>query len=320
MQQKRLVTGIKPTGDLHLGNLFTAIQPVVALQDEYEGYIFIADLHALNQRTDSEGLNRNILEIAKAYLACGLNPQKTALFQQSMLPHAELATMIGAQVGLGHLERAHAYKDAIAKGRAANFGLFSYPILMAADILLYQGEAVPVGKDQHQHLEIAREIAGGFNTLYGQTFVSPQTVPTEHATVPGLDGQKMSKSYNNVIGIFDDAATLEKKIMRITTDSKGPTEPKDPNDTIAQLHRLVAPSAADAFDTAYAAGEISYKEAKELLLAATIGFLQPIQERKQALDLNEAEVKQILAEGAERARIVADETIKLVKGRLGLLI
>ena len=320
MPQQRLVTGIKPTGDIHLGNFFTAIRPVIEMQDQYDCYIFMADLHALNQRTDAEGLRRSIIEIAKAYLAAGLDPQRVALFQQSRLPHAELETMIGAQIGLGLLERAHAYKDAIAKGNSISYGLFSYPVLMAADILLYQAEVVPVGRDQHQHLEMTREIAERFNHLYGKTFVLPKAVETPFETIPGLDGRKMSKSYNNVIGLFDPPDVLEQKIAKIVTDSKRPEEPKDPNDTIGQLYKLVNPTSAESFLKVYAQGGVSYREAKQLLHAAVVGFLAPIQERKQALDLDEDQVLEVLEQGAARARVVADKTVEEVKQKLGLIL
>ncbi len=322
MAAKRLVTGIRPTGDIHLGNYFAAIKPTVALQDAYECFIFVADLHALNQVSDPVVLNKAILEITKAYLAAGLNPEKVHLFQQSALPHPELAWMVGAQVGIGVLERAHAFKDSVANGSDINFGLFSYPVLMAADILMYQAEVVPVGKDQQQHVEFARDWAERFNNLYGQTFTLPKAIhPEGIETVPGIDGRKMSKRYDNVIGLFDSAEVLEKKIMRITTDSKRPEEPKDSNDVIAQLFTLVASEESSrSFTERYTSGGMGYKEAKELLLGAVVEFLRPIQERKASLDQNEQEVRDILHRGAEAARKVAAETIAEARQHLGLVI
>lgn len=322
MAAKRLVTGIRPTGDIHLGNYFAAIKPTVSLQDEYECFIFVADLHALNQVSEPAKLNRAILEITKAYLAAGLNPDKVHLFQQSAVPHPELAWMIGAQVGIGVLERAHAFKDSVANGSEINFGLFSYPVLMAADILMYQAEVVPVGKDQQQHVEFARDWAERFNNLYGQTFTLPQAIhPAGIETIPGIDGRKMSKRYDNVIGLFDSAEVLEKKIMRITTDSKRPEEPKDTNDTISQLFSLVASEeSTTSFKERYAAGGMGYKEAKELLLGAVIEFLRPMQDRKASLDQNDDEVRAILARGAEAAREVASKTIASTREHLGLVV
>lgn len=322
MTTKRLVTGIKPTGTLHLGNYFAAIKPALALQEEYESYIFVADVHALNALTDSKALQENILQTAKAYLAAGLDPQKATLFQQSQLPHGELAMMVGAQTTLGLLERAHAYKDAVAKGNPINFGLFSYPVLMAADILLYQAELVPVGKDQHQHLEMAREIAERFNHLYGQTFVLPKALEHNVPTILGLDGRKMSKSYNNVIGLFDAPEVITQKVMRIVTDSKRPEEPKDPDtDTLFSLYSLVASAEeVQVMRKRYLEGGISYKEAKEMLAAAIIAYVQPIQENKVTLDANEDEVRRILKEGAERAQVIAQQTMQTTRERLGLIL
>jgi tryptophanyl-tRNA synthetase len=322
MAAKRLVTGIRPTGDIHLGNYFAAVKPTIELQESYECYIFVADLHALNQVSDPAKLSSSILEITKAYLAAGLNPEKVCLFQQSALPHPELAWLVGAQVGVGVLERAHAFKDSVANGSDVNFGLFSYPVLMAADILMYQAEVVPVGKDQQQHVEFARDWAQRFNNLYGQTFALPQAIhPAGIDTVPGIDGRKMSKRYDNVIGLFDSPEVLEKKIMRITTDSKLPEEPKDAADTIAQLMVLVSnPEDSQAFLTAYTSGGMGYREAKEKLLQAVKVFLAPMQEAKRDLDGREDYVREVLKQGAARAQEVANQTIQEAKRNLGLLV
>lgn len=317
--KQRLITGIKPTGSVHLANYFAAIKPVVDRQDSYETFLFIADVHALNQVHDADVLRANILETAKTYLACGLDPAKTVLFQQSALPHGELAMMIGAQVGLGHLERAHAFKDAKANGKAVNFGLFSYPILMAADILLYQPDIVPVGKDQQQHLEMAREIAEHINNRYGETFKVPEAVIADIPVIPGLDGRKMSKSYDNVIGLFDSPEIIRQKVMRIVTDSKRPEDPKDPEgDTIATLYSLVAPDQAHQFNQRYRTGGFGYKEAKELLAEAIIHFVETLQHRKA--NLNDDDVRAVLAQGADRAYAYAEATLDLVRRNMGLII
>jgi tryptophanyl-tRNA synthetase len=224
----RLLSGIKPTGSIHIGNYFGAMKQFVDLQNEYESFIFIADLHALNQIQDAKELHRLSQEIASAYLAIGLDPNKVTLFRQSEVPeHSELALIFGAISSMGMLERAHAYKDAVAKNKSVNVGLFTYPILMAADILLYKPSVVPVGHDQQQHVEIATDIAERFNHLYGATFTPPKPlILEENKIVPGLDGRKMSKSYDNVIGLFDEPEVILKKVAKIVTDSSGPTDPK----------------------------------------------------------------------------------------------
>jgi tryptophanyl-tRNA synthetase len=322
MTKKRLITGIQTTGTIHLGNYFAAIKPAIDMQAEYESFLMLADVHALNSVTDPKVLRSNILETAKAWIAAGLDKESTALFQQSQLPHGELALMISAQMGIGFLERAHAYKDAIAKEKSINFGLFSYPVLMAADILMYNAEIVPVGKDQHQHLEMAREVAERFNHLYGKTFLMPQAFEHEVPTIPGLDGRKMSKSYNNVICIFEAPEDIRKKVMKIITDSKLPEEPKDPETcTVFGIYKLVAsPEAIEVMRQRYIKGGISYKEAKETLAEALLAYLKPMQERKAALDQDEAQVIRILEEGAARASVVAQTTMQTVRERLGLLL
>jgi tryptophanyl-tRNA synthetase len=318
----RLVTGIQSTGNIHLGNYVGAIRQVVELQHEYDCFVFVADLHALNGGLAPETLQKNMMQIAKAYLAAGLDPQRVTLFRQSAVPqHSELATLLAPSASHGMLERAHGFKDAQAKGKPVNGGLFFYPILMAADILLYQGEVVPVGGDQQQHLEMAREIGERFNHTYGQTFTLPQAKLVGGELVKGLDGRKMSKSYDNVIGIFDAPDEIRAKIAKIVTDSKAPEEPKDPEaDTIFSIYRRVATSGqADELAARYRAGGLGYREAKDILAEAVITYLTPLQEKKAALDADEQGVRQVLAEGAERARAAAAETIETVKERLGLL-
>lgn len=319
----RLLSGIKPTGNIHLGNYFGAMRQFLRLQDEYECYIFIADLHALNQIHNPAELSQNILEVAKAYLAVGLDPQKVTLFRQSSLPsHSELCWIFNSITSMGLLERAHAYKDAVAKGeKSIMVGLFDYPVLMAADILLYKPAVVPVGEDQQQHVEMAEDIAQRFNHLFGEVFPIPKgIIDPEMKTVMGLDGRKMSKSYGNVIGLFEDAESLRKKVMSIKTDSRTPEEPKDPDScTVFAFHKLLTPEPAlSELARRYREGGISYKESKELLYESLMNFLGPIQAKKAELDANPEYVRQVLAEGCTKAAAIADRTLEEVKKAVGL--
>lgn len=319
---KRLVSGIQATGDIHLGNYVGMVRQAVALQASHEAYLFVADLHALNTVHDPEKLRRNTLEIVKAYLALGVDPEKTALFRQSDVPaHAILSVILSSSTGHGLLERAHAYKDAMAKGKAINAGTFYYPVLMAADILLYKPEKVPVGSDQQQHLEMTREIAERFNATYGETFPLPEAeIMKESATIPGLDGRKMSKSYENVIGLFDAPDLIRDKVARITTDSRRPEEPKDPStDTIFAIYKEVAGAEHIAeLKHRYEQGGIGYKEAKDHLAEALLAYLAPIQARKAELDANEDQVREIMSRGAQRAGAIATETLEEVYTKIGV--
>lgn len=319
---QRLLSGIKPTGDIHIGNYFGAMRQFLDLQNEFESFVFIADYHALNQLQDAQELSKNILEIAKAYLAIGLDPKKVVLFQQSAVPEVtELAWIFNCLTPIAELQRAHAYKDAVAKGKSVNMGLFDYPVLMAADILIYNSEVVPVGQDQKQHLEMAQDMAKKFNKVFGEIFKVPKERILEGvATVPGLDGLKMSKSYKNTIGLFDDEKTVLKKVMSIKTDSKGATDAKDSKtDNIFALHKLFATvDELKELERAYKEGGISYKESKELLGERINNFLQPIREKKLELDANEKPVKEILMVGAEKARVEARAMIKRVREKVGV--
>jgi len=317
---RRLVSGIKPTGNIHLGNYFGAMKQFVELQDSYESYIFIADYHALNQIQNPSILRENILEIAKAYLAVGLNPKKVTLFKQSDINfHTELCWILNSVTTLSLLKKAHAYKDANAKKETINMGLFDYPVLMAADILLYDANVVPVGKDQKQHLEIAQQIGRIFNNTYGETFIIPhELIKDEAAVIKGLDGQKMSKSYNNVIGLFDKKDVLTKKIMSIVTDSKGPNEPKNPDScNVFYFHTLVS-SDVSGLRKRYLDGSISYKESKEILIDKIDSFISPFREKKEALDNNTAYVLKVLSDGKERAYGYALNKIDDVKRKIGV--
>lgn len=321
MPQKRLLSGVKPTGEIHVGNYFGAIKQFLELQNSYESYVFIADLHALNQIHNPEDLSRSIQEVAKAYLAVGLNPNKVCLFRQSRVAaHSELCWILNSITPMGLIERAHAYKDAQTKGKPINMGLFDYPVLMAADILAYQADVVPVGYDQQQHLEMTVDIAKRFNHLFGPTFNLPQgLVLKETGVVPGLDGQKMSKSYHNVIGLFDPPEVIAKKVMSMVTDSRGTNEPKDPvSDNVFALHRLFSTVQLEELNERYRNGGISYRESKEILIQNMSAFLRDFRERKVGLDKKSEYIKEILVEGSRKASQVANETMDLVRQRTGL--
>ena len=242
----RILSGIQPSGTLHLGNYFGMMRPAIELQEKGEAFYFIADYHSMTSLTDAAQRRKNILDVALDFLACGLDPQKTVFFRQSDVPEVtELSWLLSTVTPMGLLERAHSYKDKVAKGIAPSHGLFAYPVLMAADILIYDSNIVPVGRDQKQHVEMTRDIAIKFNEQYGQTFVIPEPqIREEVAVVPGTDGQKMSKSYGNTIEIFGDEKAIRKKIMGIVMDSRTPQEPKpDADKNLAiQLFKLVAPA------------------------------------------------------------------------------
>ena len=269
---KRILTGIQPSGVPHIGNFFGAIRQVLELQKMGESFVFIADLHSLTTSPKAEDLRERVKRLAVDFLACGLDPETTVFYKQSDVPEVvELMWYLSNVTGVGLLERAHSYKDKIAKGFSPNTGLFTYPVLMAADILLYQAQLVPVGKDQKQHLEITRDVAIRFNQTYGDVFTIPDGyIPDNVAVIPGLDGQKMSKSYNNTIEIFGEEKPLRKKFMSIKTDSKGMEEPKDPDTcNVFQLYKLFAtPEQQEEMRARYIAGNYGYGHAKQALFEA----------------------------------------------------
>lgn len=317
-----LISGIKPTGDLHLGNYYGAIRPMVELASRAdESYIFIADLHALTSVQDRALLRNGILSIAASYIACGLDPTKVVLFKQSdVAVHGELAWIFDCITTMPYLMRAHAFKDAEAKNKEINVGIFNYPMLMAADILLYGATVVPVGADQKQHVEIARDTALKFNRIFGETFVLPEAHITESVgTVPGTDGRKMSKSYKNVIPLFGSADEIKSAVMSIVTDSKDAHEPKDPETcNIFALHRLVSDKVdLDTLSTRYKAGKISYKESKELLLEKLQATLQPMKEQYDSLMNNTEELCRILKENGLKAKTKADAKMSEVREKIG---
>lgn len=318
--RKRLLTGIKSTGNIHLGNYFGMMRQLLAYQESYESYIFVADYHALNQIQNGAELNHNALEITKAYIAIGLDPKKVTLFRQSDVPqHAELTWVFNTITPMATLELAHAYKDALANGKPSNVGLFDYPVLMAADILLYDPEIVPVGSDQRQHVEIAREIARKYNNIFGETFVEPkEMILEETGIVPGTDGRKMSKSYKNTIGLFDSPEQTKKACMSIVTDSLGVTDPKNPDTcNVFALHKLFSGDVLDDIRARYLAGTISYKESKELLAEKINITLAPMREKKAELDANPSYVLEVLEEGREKASLRASQKMNEVRKKCG---
>lgn len=319
--KKRLLSGVKPTGTLHLGNYFGAMKQFVDLQDEYESNIFIADFHALTTVNNKEELQNNIMDVAIDYLAIGLDPKKVTLFKQSDVPEVTQAAWIfNCITTMPYLMRAHSFKDAEAKNKEINIGVFDYPILMAADILLADADVVPVGKDQKQHVEIARDTAEKFNRVFGETFKIPDPIILEEvATVVGTDGQKMSKSYNNTIPLFASDEEIKEAVMSIKTDSKSPDEPKDPEETILyQIHKLVVDNnRREELIQKYQKG-IGYKEAKELLIEDLIKFITPLREKRQYWANNPKKVRKILQKGAQKAQKTVSKKIDSIRDQIGV--
>lgn len=320
----RLLSGVQPSGTPHLGNYLGAMKQHISMQKTHETFVFIADLHALTTVRDAEKMRTMILEVAIDYLALGLDPDKTIFFRQSdVYEHSELAWILSCITPLGLLERAHAYKDAVAKGmKDATAGLFTYPILMAADILLYKPDLVPVGQDQKQHLEMAQDIAEKFNHLFGEIFKRPEPhIPKEAATVIGTDGEhKMSKSYGNVINFFADEATLKKQIMGIKTDSTPLEEPKDPDkDAVFKLYSYFASKEEkELLAEKYRKGGFGYGEAKKNLHAKILEYFDPYRKKRIELLKDLSYVNDVLKTGAQKARKVAQKTMNEVRAKTGL--
>ena len=318
----RILTGIQPSGTPHIGNYFGAMRQIVASQEKGETFIFLADYHSLTTSPEPEQLRRNVQELALNYLACGVDPQKAILFRQSDVPQVcELCWILNNVTPVGLLERAHSYKDKLAKGFAPNNGLFSYPVLMASDILIYRSDLVPVGKDQKQHLEITRDIAIKFNNRYGEIFTIPEElIPDEVAIVPGIDGQKMSKSYNNTIPIFGKEKEIKKTIMSVVTDCKQLEEPKDPDHcNVVALFKLVAtPDELEEMKARYRAGGYGYGHAKLALFDKLWAYFEPMRNRREELERNLDYVREVLRKGGERARQVAEQTMEEVRAAVGL--
>ncbi len=320
--KKRLLSGVKPTGAPHIGNYFGAMRQFVDLQDEYEAFIMIADYHALNFIQNKNEMEKNILGVTLDYLGIGLDPEKVTIFKQSDISaHTELAWIFDTITTMPYLMRAHAYKDAQAKNTEINVGTFNYPMLMAADILLYDPAIVPVGSDQKQHVEYARDTAQKFNNIFGQTFKIPEPmIMQEVAIIPGVDGRKMSKSYGNTIPLFGTDEEIKKAVMSIVTDSKTPEEPKDPDVcNIFALHKLfLQGEPLQKLRGRYTKGGLGYKESKDMLLEEILTLVKPMQKRrdKYAKDLNK--VREILKNGGEKIRIIADDKMKLVRSNIGV--
>jgi tryptophanyl-tRNA synthetase len=319
----RTLTGITPSGALHIGNYFGAMRPAIEAQAQGDCYYFIADYHSMTSVTDPGERLEHTRGIAIDWLACGLDPKRCVFWRQSDVPEVcELTWMLGSLTPMGLLERAHSFKDKVAKGISPNFGLFAYPVLMAADILLYDTNAVPVGQDQRQHLEMTRDIAIKFNQTYGDTFVVPEAViRSEVAVVPGVDGQKMSKSYGNTLEIFGDEKVLRKKVMSIVMDSRTPAEPKpDAEKNLGiQLLKLLAPSdvAAD-YEARLRAGGLGYGDLKKGLFEHYWSFFASARARRAELLADDAYVNEVLEGGAARARAVASVVIERARKAAGL--
>lgn len=318
----RVLSGIQPSGSLHIGNYLGMMKPMISYMDRSELFVFIVNFHALTSLSEGDRLARGTLEAAADFLALGLNPDRCVFWVQSDVPEVvELAWILTCITPMGLLERCHSYKDKIAKGISPNHGLFAYPVLMAADILLYQSNLVPVGKDQKQHIEVTRDIAIKFNQMFGETFVIPDgEISDDVATVPGIDGQKMSKSYGNTIEIFLDERTLKKRVMSIVTDSTPVDQPKNPETcNLFQIFRHFAPPERVAeIQRLYVEGGAGYGTVKKELLAILWDYFKDARDLRERLLKDEGHIRQILARGAEKARAIALPTMDLVRQRVGV--
>jgi len=323
----RILSGIQPTGILHIGNYFGMMRPAIALQDEGEALYFIADYHALTSLRDPLALRENSRRVALDFIACGLNPDKAALFRQSDVRQVtELAWILSTVTPVSRLELAHSYKDKIARGAPAAAGLFTYPVLMAADILIYDSDIVPVGKDQKQHLEIARDIATRINETFGskregRVLKLPEArIQAQTEVVPGIDGQKMSKSYGNTIDIFGDEKEMRKRVMSIVTDSTAVEAPKDPDtSTIVQLYTLVASKEeAEEIRDQFRKGGRGYGDFKKQLFEKLWDYFAPMRKRRDEILRHKDYIESVLAQGAGRANSIADGVMKRVRQAVGL--
>lgn len=310
---KRLLTGLQPSGSLHLGNYFGALKPFADLYGDYDSHLMVVDYHALTTIRDAATLRQNTIDVVKDYLAAGIDPNKAVLFKQSDVPeHTELAWIFECLVSVSFLELAHAYKDKVAKGLEANAGLFNYPMLMAADILLYDTDVVPVGKDQQQHVEYAREAASKFNLAYGETFVEPKEMILEGVgVVPGTDGAKMSKSYKNTIPLFGTKDEIARAVMSIVTDSSG-----ERPENVYAIHKLF--KTESELETLYEANKGSYKTLKEALIEDIEALVAPMREKRDSI--TDDDVRDVLRTGAEKARARAATKMEDVRKKVGVTI
>jgi tryptophanyl-tRNA synthetase len=319
----RILSGIQPSGALHLGNYFGMMKPAIELQEQGEALYFIANYHSMTSLLDAAERRRNTLDVALDFLACGLDPKKALLFRQSDVPEVtELAWMLTTLTPMGLLERCHSYKDKVAHGLSPHHGLFAYPVLMAADILIYDSNVVPVGRDQKQHVEVTRDIAIKFNETYGQTFILPEPlIREETASVPGSDGQKMSKSYGNTIEIFGQEKALRKKVMGLVMDSRTPQEPKSDaeKNTAVQLLRLVAPpGVARDYEERLRAGGLGYGDLKKALFEHYWNYFAAARAKRADLAENLAFVHSVLEESAVKARALARKVLARARLACGL--
>ncbi len=313
MAKKRLLTGLQPSGTLHIGNYFGALKPFADVYRDYESHLMIADLHSLTTMRDAATLRQNIIDVVKDYVAAGVNPDEVIMFKQSDVPeHTELAWIFECLVTVPFLMQAHAYKDKVAKGIEATAGLFNYPMLMAADILLYDADVVPVGEDQRQHIEYAREAANKFNLAYGETFAPPQEMIIKGVgVVPGTDGQKMSKSYKNTIPLFGTREEIEKAVMSIVTDSSG-----ERPENVYAIHQLLKSEAELA--PLYEENKGKYKNLKDALVEDLDTYLAPMREKRASI--TDDDVRTILKEGSEKAHERTSTKMKEVRDKIGISI
>ena len=318
----RILSGIQPSGRPHLGNYFGALRQYITLQSGNEPFYFIASYHALTAVQEPELLREYTVGVALDFLALGLDPEQSALFAQQDVPEVtELTWILSCVTPMGLLERAVSYKDKIAQGLTPNHGLFAYPVLQAADILIYLSDLVPVGQDQKQHLEMTRDIAGKFNQQFGEVFVIPEPyILDSTAVVPGTDGRKMSKSYGNEIGIFDEGKELKRKIMSIVTDSTPVEAPKDPSQStpFLLLSLLASPDEIAEWEARYKAGGMGYGDVKKRLLELVDDYFAPYRERRRELERDTDYVTDVLRDGGLRARTVAQEVMHRVREATGL--
>lgn len=309
--KKRLLTGMQPSGTLHIGNYFGALKPFIDVYKDYESHIMVADLHALTSLRDPKTLKQNIIDVVKDYVAAGVDTNEAILFKQSDVPeHTELAWIFECLVTVPFLNQAHAYKDKVAKGLEANAGLFNYPMLMAADILLYESEIVPVGEDQRQHIEYAREASTKFNIAYGETFIAPKEMILKCVgVVPGTDGQKMSKSYKNTIPLFGSKDEIQKAVMSIVTDSSG-----DRPENVYAIHKLFR--SESELNKLYEEHKGKYKNLKDALVADIEDIVAPMRERRNVV--TDTDVAEILKAGGEKARTRASAKMSEVRRKVGI--
>jgi tryptophanyl-tRNA synthetase len=309
--KKRLLTGLQSSGTLHIGNYFGALKPFVDTYKEYDSFLMVADYHALTSLRDPQALHANIVNVVKDYLAVGVDPAKCVIFRQSdNQDHMELGWVLNCMVTVPFLMQAHSYKDKVAKGLDANAGLFTYPILQAADIALYSTDVVPVGEDQRQHIEYAREAVGKFNRAYGEVLKEPAEKIIEGVgVVPGTDGQKMSKSYGNTIPLFGTKEEIEKAVMSIVTDSSG-----ERPEHVYAIHRLL--KSAEELEPIYEAHKGRYGDLKKLLAADLEAFIAPMREKRNAI--TDEMVKAVLQDGVTRAKAVSNQTIENVRTAIGI--